>query len=224
MRETIWKDLLFSRRDLLVNLVIITVTLALLSSLDDMSARAVGFFAGLMAAVFPITLVTREDKSNALALSCSLPVTRRTVVRARYVFGIALAVGGVLLALSVAALLPASSLTAAALFGGGPLLLALSLALLFMGLMLPFALRYGAMGLIGLMVALQVVGVVLLVVTQITGSNADVRLIDGVVGGVRSLRETLGGLGFTALLWAALAVFMAGSYQLAVFVFERREL
>jgi hypothetical protein len=224
MLETIRKDLLFCRRDLLINAFIIAVTLGILTSLDDMSVRATAVFAGLMAAVFPVVLVTREDKSNAVALACSLPVTRRTIVRARYVLGVALAALGVLLALFIAALLPTSTLPASALFSSSPLLLALSLALLLMSLMLPLTLRLGAVGLIVLLVVLQVIGVVLLTVVQLTGSNADLLLIGMLAEGVGAVREALGGVGFQLLIWLGLGGFLLASYGLAIHLFERREL
>lgn len=224
MRETIWKDLLLSGRDLLLSAFILALTLALLSGLDDMSARAVAVFAGLMAAVFPVTLVTREDKSKGVALACSLPVTRRTVVRARYVLGVALALAGVFLALAIVALLPTSSLSASVLFAAGPLLLSTSLALLFMGLMLPLTLRLGARGLIALLVGLQIVGVVLFTAMQLTAWNADLHLVEGLVDAVGSAHEALGGTGFRLALAAALGVFLTASYGLSVFLFEGREL
>lgn len=224
MREVMLKDLLFSRRDLAINVFIITVTLGILSSLGDMSARAVAFFAGLMAAVFPVALVTREDKAGAMALSCSLPVTRRTIVRARYVLGVALAVLGVFVALTIAALIPTSSVPASALFSRSPLLLALALALLFMSLMLPLTLRLGAMGLIVLMVVLQVIGVILLTVVQLTGSNADLWLVTLLVDGVTRLRDALGVGPFQLLLLAGLGALVLASYALSVRVFQRREL
>lgn len=224
MRDVVRKDLLLSRRELVLNAFIITVSLGVLLSLGEHSARGVAFFAGLMAAVFPVTIVTREDKSGAMALSCSLPVTRRTIVRARYVLGVALAILGVFLALAVAVLVPTSTLPASALFSRSPVQLALSLALLVMSLMLPLTLRLGAMGLIALLVVLQVIGVVLLTVVQLTGSNADLWLITALVDGVRAVHGALGGPGFGLLLWVGLGGLLLASYRLSVHLFERREL
>ena len=101
---------------------------------------------------------------------------------------------------------------------------ALSLALLLMSLMLPLTLRLGAMGLIVLLVVLQVIGVILLTVVQLTGSNADLWLIAALVDGARGIRASLGATGFQLALWAGLCLLLLASYRVSVHLFERREL
>ncbi len=223
MREVVWKDLVLNRNTLLANALIFAATFGLLGTMADDSPRALAVFAGLMVAFAPLGIVTREDRARAMALSCSLPVTRRTIVRARYALGLALVIPGVVALLGVAALVP-TSLAAGELFRPSTLLLAYSLALLVLALMFPLTLRLGAMGLIVLLAGFQVLGVVLLTLTQLTHSDADKRILGAIVRFFANTAATLGSPGFHLAVVAVLAVVLALSYRLSVFLFEREEL
>lgn len=224
MRDVVRKDLILNRNAMAVNLLIFSAAFALLSSMSEVPSREFTVLASVMVSFLPVMIVTREDKARAMALACSLPVTRRTIVRARYGLALVLATGGILLALGLAAWLPTSAMSATALFQPANLLTALSVALLVMSLMLPLTLRFGAMGLILLLAVSQVIGIVLFTVVQITESTADKALVAAVVRGIGDVAARLGTPGFHLLLAALLAGLVAASYRVSVFVFERREL
>jgi len=223
MREVVWKDLVLNRNTLLANGLILGGTFGLLNAFGGDSPRAMAFFAGLMVAFAPVTIVSREDRARAMALSCSLPVTRRTIVRARYALGLALMIPGVLGMLGIAALVP-TPVAAAELFRPSLLLLAYGVSLLIMAVMFPLTLRLGSMGLIVLLASFQVLGVVLLTLAQLTHSDADRHILDSIVQFFREAAATLGTPGFQVVVVAVLAAVLALSYRVSVFVFERREL
>jgi ABC-type transport system involved in multi-copper enzyme maturation permease subunit len=223
MREVVWKDLVLNRNTLLLNGLIFVGTFGLLSAMSVDSPRVLAVFGGLMVAFAPVGIVTREDKSQAMALSCSLPVTRRTIVRARYALGLALVVPGVLLLLGTAAVV-SDLIPPADLFRPSTLLLAYGLAILVLSLMFPLTLRMGATGLLVLLASFQVLGVVLLTIAQITRSNADQRILGAIVRFFANAASTLGEPVFYPVLVAALAAVLALSYRISVFLFERKDL
>lgn len=223
MREVVWQDLLMNRTTLILNTAIFAATWVVFTYLGIDSARAVAVFAGLMAAFLPVTIITREDRANAMALVCSLPVTRRTIVRGRYALGVLLVLGALALILTIVAAMP-TALPAGAIFEPTPLLIALGVSFLIMALMMPVTLRLGFNGLMVLMVALQALGVVLLVLTQLTGAVVDERIIAAIVTGVARAATVLGTPGFHIALLALLVAALGLSYRVSVALFERREL
>jgi ABC-type transport system involved in multi-copper enzyme maturation permease subunit len=177
-----------------------------------------------MMAFVPVMVVTREDKFKAMALGCSLPVTRETIVRARYVMAIGAGVVGVALAFALGAFSPFSDLTAADLFRPGMVLRALSVTTLLLALLLPFTLRFGATGLILTLVSFQVLGILAFTMATVTGSISDENLVDSIVGTVAGLYGSLGPAGFYMSLALFLAAVLLASYALSVWIFRRREL
>jgi hypothetical protein len=217
-------DLIMNRTALLANLVIMTGFLAFMCSWEEGASKgAFAFFAGIMMAFIPVMIVTREDKFKAMALGCSLPVTRETIVRARYVLAVGSSVLGISLALTVGSLIPTSNFGAGELFQMGVVFLALSVTTLVVAILLPFTLRFGAMGLILVLVFFQVLGIVALTLAKATESSADKRLIDSIIQGVGDLYAWAGPVGFYPGLLAFLSVVLLVSYALSVRVFRTRE-
>jgi len=223
VRELIWRDLVLNRDAILVNLLVFLAFLTY-AAWDEASPGAFVFFAAIMFSVVPIMIVTREDRFKAMKLVCSLPVNRRSVVRARYLLSLGFSGVGILLALGLGATVSSSSLGVSTLFSHGALLTAVTLTTLFVALLLPFTLRFGARGLVVMMVSLQVLGAGLLIVAQITRSSADKRIAAAVARTVRSAAAALGEPAFSLAVLGSLALVVAISYLVAARVFERREL
>jgi ABC-type transport system involved in multi-copper enzyme maturation permease subunit len=224
MREVVWKDLLLNRSVLLPSLLLFAVMFGVMAAMPESPLREYTVMTSVVIAFLPVMIVTGEDKARAMALTCSLPVTRRTVVRARFVLAGLMGTCGVLFSLGLAAVLPTSTLPAAALFHPANLLMGFTVVLFIMSLMLPLTLRFGARGVILLLVVMQVIGVVLLTVVQVTRSSADKRLVGAIVRGVGDLAARLGPWGFYALVALALGVVVTVSYRVSVRAFVRREL
>jgi ABC-type transport system involved in multi-copper enzyme maturation permease subunit len=225
MLSLIRKDLIMNKMALLANLVIMVGALAFMASLEEGAPPGLfAFFTGLMMAFIPAMIVTREDKYQAMALGCSLPVTREAIVRSRYVLAVCTAGFGILLAFLVGSFLPSTRLGPELLFRPPVVLQAVSIMVLLVSLLLPFTLRFGAMGLILVLVGFQGLGIVALTAGKVAGSVADRRLIEGIVGAVRDIHAWAGPEGFYALVPAFLFLILVLSYGLSVWVFKRREL
>ena len=224
MFRVIRKDLIMNRNALVANLFIMTAFLVFMSSWEEGAyAGTFAFFAGIMMAFVPVMVVTREDKFKAMALGCSLPVTRKTIVRSRYALAVGSCILGVFLALSVGSLSPTSQLGPAELFRPAVVFQALAVTTIVIALLLPFTLRFGAFGLILVLGASQVLGVLALTLVKLTESSADKRLIDTIVQGVADLYTRLGPVSFYLLLMGFLAALVWISYVISVWVFRKRE-
>lgn len=188
-----------------------------------------GVWSGMVSvscAFLPIILVGREDKFKAWALACSLPVTRDTIVRARYVGGWIVALAGV--AVAVAAM------GALSLAGIKPLLpptsmlpvVVVTVSGITLALMMPLPFRFGILGLIGFLVATQLLGIIVLLASALFQMQA-VQVVESAVknavaAGAR-LYDALGPVAFSAVLLAAVAALNVASYGLSAWIYRRRD-
>lgn len=224
MLRVIRKDLIMNQTALLANLLIMVGFLCFMSSWEEGApAGSFAFFSGIMMAFVPVMVLTREDKFKAMALGCSLPVTRKTIVQARYLLAVACSVLGISFAFLLGAFFPLSELNPSQLFRPGAVFLALSVTTLAVALLLPFTLRFGAMGLILVLAGFQVLGILALTLVKLNESSADKRLIDMLVGSVLDLHSRVGPGVFYLLLLLFLCGILAASYGLSLWVFQRRE-
>ena len=224
MLRVMKKDLILNRTALVSNLVIMTGFLVFMSSWEEgASTGAFAFFAGIMMAFVPIMIVTREDKFKAMALGCSLPVTRETIVRARFLLAVGSSVLGIFLALTLGALAPTSQMGVSELFRPAVVFHALSVTTLVVAILLPFTLRFGALGLIMVLASFQVLGIVALTMVKSTQSSADKRFVDSIIQTVSDLYAWAGAGGFYLLLLAFLGLVLWVSYAVSVWIFRKRE-
>ena len=224
MLRVMKKDLILNRTALVSNLVIMTGFLVFMSSWEEgASTGAFAFFAGIMMAFVPIMIVTREDKFKAMALGCSLPVTRETIVRARFLLAVGSSVLGIFLALTLGALAPTSQMGASELFRPAVVFHALSVTTLVVAILLPFTLRFGALGLIMVLASFQVLGIVALTMVKSTQSSADKRFVDSIIQTVSDLYAWAGAGGFYFLLLGFLGLVLWASYAVSVWIFRKRE-
>ncbi len=173
--------------------------------------------------IFPAVFVTVDDKSRSGAFNCSLPVTRRQVVRAKYVISWALAVLLTLISMVlysvIAAESPATIWTMATV---GQALVTLSLGL---GITLPILLRFGFWGFTGalvVMVSLWMITLLLVLQTLLP----DLQLTDSFIAlseFVARTRAQLGASLFPAVIIVAGGALNVVSCEIAVMLFKRRE-
>jgi hypothetical protein len=194
------------------------------------SSRQFLIFASIYAAFLTLTLFLREDKFRAAAWSCTLPVSRRDLVRARFV-GAWIFVAGVLaLALLLAGLMPGSVVQVGAVFDPATLFMAAATITIILALMFPFAIRFGMLGVMIFLVGIQILGSVVLLIAVSAGGRA--RASGGVLsGGTAVLAEALAALRSMLsppvfYVAAALVLILVNwlGYRLAVALFRRREL
>ena len=225
MLRVIRKDLLLNKNVMLINGLTFGACLIFFATTGaDLPPRHYAAFASFMVAFLPAVMVTREDKFNAMMLGCSLPVKRKTIVQARFLFSVGLAVFGILGAFLLAAFVPSSQFRPADIFAWGPFLTGMTGITIFLSLLLPFALRFGMKGILIFLIATQVLGVTLLTLVKMTGSGVGRRIVESVIGFFVRSQQALGPTGFNLLLAAVLLCLLGLSYLVSVRVFENREL
>ena len=188
------------------------------------SFNAWAVMVSLACAVLPVTMVATEDKFKAGALACSLPVSRDSIVVARYVEGWILALGGAAIAVGVMWKMSAAGMTE---FGapaaGLPLGVVVTIGLV-LAVFLPLTLRFGVAGLLGFLVAAQLMGVVALLAAAMFGSGGGiVTVIKAITGAVTWMQAKLGTVAFPAALVAAVLALNVASCRLSAAIYRRRE-
>jgi hypothetical protein len=226
LRELIVRDLVLSRRALVGNGVVFLAFLAY-QALGDGGPRPYTFFASLMMLFLPVTVLTREDLAKAAGATCTLPVGRDEVVRARYAMAWLLMAAGVAVAQTIGTVLPGSNVGGGVLFAPGQLLLALATVGLASALLLPFVIRFGFMGVIVFLVSAQGLGIVVMLLAM-SGSHAPGRSLGGVIAAVRAwltaAKAAAGAPLFAAGVVAVVAAVTAASYLASAAMFRRKEL
>jgi ABC-type transport system involved in multi-copper enzyme maturation permease subunit len=220
------KDLILDRRMVGLNFAMyLIIGPVFMSLVSEAPIKLIAAWAGIIGAMIPLSLVAREDKFKTARLTCSLPVSRDTVVASRFVGGWVLSLGGGLAILAAC--------YGAALVGlgrpvgswSGAFLVAFVTIGLLMASLLPFTMRFGFAGLIGFLVATQVLGIVAFLTAALFGSHGGLRrVIEATLGAVRALQEPFGALGYAVFLVAAIVVLNVASFFLSRWIYRAREL
>jgi hypothetical protein len=186
-------------------------------------------FTSVYVSFLTVVPFTRDDKFRSVAWSCTLPVSRSDLVRARYAGAWILVAAAFLVAFALAALLPGSKLSGALPADPEALLLSGVVVSLMLALLLPFTIRFGFLGLVIGLAALQILAAALFVASKTTGRQDQVEggvgavfrpLIDGIV----AARESLGPPGFFLAALLSLVLLNWAGYRFALALFRRREL
>jgi hypothetical protein len=224
------------RRDLVLNRYVVGLAYPLWSvlwlggpAMSGGDTMPFGLWSGgvsLACAFLPVMMLVREDKFKAGALVCSLPVTRDAIVASRYLGGWLVALTGV--AVAIAAMLALSLFGVSPLRPPTPMLPATVVTVvgLAIALMLPMAIRFGMVGVFGLLIGTQLLGVAVL----LAGAMFDARAVQGIeaavkaiVSGSARLRDALGPAAYSAVLVAAVAVLNCASFRLSSLLYRKRE-
>jgi len=199
----------------------------MVNSMED--TRPWFVMATLYAAVLTSALIVREDKFRSTWWACVLPVTRLELIRARYVASWAMVVGALIGSILLAAFTPGSNMLVSEIFNPWTLLIAATAITGVLAWVLPFAIRFGMLGMMIFLVGGQVAGVGLLVLGRMTQR--------GGAGGERPIRSALAAISdailgareaMTPVLFAIAVVVMLTalnwlSYRFAALMFGRRE-
>jgi hypothetical protein len=220
------KDLILNRRALLTGYAFWSVLWFYLPLSDSAGEFSIGTWTALVSvacAFLPIIMVVREDKFKAAALACSLPVTRDAIVSAKFVGGWVVALAGAGVAVGAMLLLawlgvrpiewPLGRLPVAVIGVMGTVL----------ALMMPFALRFGIAGVLIPLVSLQVVGILVMLTTSLSGGSALRHGVGAVAAAVAEARAELGDVAVGLAAVAAVALLNLASWRLSVVVYAKRE-
>lgn len=221
MLTLIRKDLLLHKVAFYGYMPVLVIYLAYLAG-EVSSLNVFITFSCIMAAILPMVLIAREDKFGAEAFVCSLPVTRRQVVHAKYVMcwstALVLAVIGLILYSIFAA---DGRLATWSVSTASRVLLTLSLGL---GVALPLSLRFGWIGLIVFLVGCQVLGIVAILLVRTFTTNLRLGdIFNPIWGMIERMHTQLGGPLFFAVVFVMFAIFNLASCRFAVALFERRD-
>jgi len=219
-------EYLFSRRQVLIFLAVLSAYFAYMAGRID-SPRLFIVMTSLMVGLsMPFVMLGREDKFKTAALVCSLPVRRSTVVLGKYA-ATWIAIGlGLAYALVLTAALPFSKIAVAEVLNPKTLLVCVFLISLVFAVILPFTLRFGLTGVIILLVGTQLLGIVALVLAQLSRmANNPLRLlIRAVEKGLRTLLHHEPTAAFLLALLTAVVAINALSMLAGWLLYSRRDL
>ena len=224
LRNLIRKDLILSRKAFLWTGLPFLVYAAIMASEPSVHLREYLVLSAILCALMPVSAFGREDKFKAAPLTCSLPVTRRAMVQARYALAAGCGVIGTAGALALAMLWPWGHFTAADVLNLPTILFAVSAVVVIASLLMPLVFRFGLFGLIWFLVGTQVLGVAVTLAATLTGPGAVRPLFRGLGRLVAGLHARLGDPVTAAVAVAGLAVLAAVSMQVSVVLSERRDL
>ena len=222
LRNALRKDLLLNARHLWGILPWFLWVAYAMSEPDMGRMTAVG--AAFIGALMATTMAAREDKLRTSATLASLPVSRRTLVEARYLVAYIVGAATYLIVVLMAAVLPWSVQRAAELVELRTLLLTLTLASVAIALMMPLVTRFGLLGVIVFLGAFQVLGVTVMVAFEFFGSRSAVGIFSVIERSIAALHRGLNQP--VVILETAAVVALATwlSFRLSVFLAERRDL
>jgi hypothetical protein len=219
-------EYLFSRRQVLIILAVFSAYFAYMAGRID-SPRLFIVMTSLMVGLsMPFVILGREDKFKTAALVCSLPVRRSTVVLGKYA-ATWIAIGlGLAYALVLTAVLPVSKIAVVEVLSLKTLLVSVFLISLVFAVILPFTLRFGMTGIIILLIGTQLLGIVALVMAQLSKmANNPLRLlIRAVERGLRALLYHEPTAAFLLALLAAILAINALSMLVGWALYARRDL
>jgi ABC-2 family transporter protein len=222
LRKALRKDFLLNARHLWGILPWFLWVAYAMSEPDAGRMTAVGaaFVGSLMAA----TIGAREDKLHTTATLASLPVSRRTLVEARYVVAYGVGSATYIIVVAMAAAVPWSVQRVAELVETKILLLTLVLASMAIAVLMPVVVRFGLLGVVVFLGVFQVLGVGLMVAFEFFGSRSGLGLFSAIERGIVALHRGLDqpAIILQTLAIVALAVWL--SFRLSVFLAERRDL
>lgn len=179
----------------------------------------------LMGAATAATVAAREDRFHATALLASLPVARTTLVLSRYALAAAAGGAAFVTAALLAALLPWSPHPMSAIFDARSVLMAIVFIGASTALLLPLALRFGLVGVVGFFAILQVGGVGLFFLSSAFGMREPMRAVfGGAESLIKNLYASLSAPGAAVLVLAAVAGAGWLSYRTSVWLVARRDL
>lgn len=217
------------RKDLMLNWSMLLLMLALIAGMTvymgagDAPPMEPLTVVMVIASAICMTIPAREDRFKATGFTCSLPVARKQVTLARYILPILLfpflLAFVVLLHTAVRGFrLPAE------IRQPGAVLFLLAVYLLTICVFFPFTVRFGFLGLMIGLVALQVLSVVFLMLASRRARISAVSLANGAGSILRGLEAAVGPAGYFGIILAALFCLYAVSFLVSDAVFRRKEL
>jgi ABC-type transport system involved in multi-copper enzyme maturation permease subunit len=222
LRNALRKDLLLNARHLWGILPWFLWVAYAMREPDAGRITAVG--AAFIGALMATTMAAREDKLRTSATLASLPVSRRTLVEARYLVAYIVGAATYLVVVVMAAALPWSVQRATELIELRTLLLTVTLASTAIALLMPVVIRYGLLGVMVFLGAFQALGVAVMVAFEFFGSRSAIGVFSAIERRIAALHQGLNQPVVILETAAVVAIATWLSFRLSVFLAERRDL
>jgi len=192
----------------------------------DLNGAGMATVLGSIAAtLMTVTLGAREERFRANAVSFSLPVTRRDIVRHRYLAGHLVGVTAFFLTCLILLLVPWSKPTMAQVFDPRTVMFALVAVSLTIAMGMPFVLRFGVTGLFVGLGSLQLIGLLTFVVGTVVGGAFALRpVFQACERIIVTAHQNLGSAAYAIELLSVVGLVTWMSYRLSVWLIERRDL
>jgi len=222
LRNALRKDLLLNARHLWGIVPWFLWVAYAMTEPDAGRITAVG--AAFIGSLMATTIGAREDKLRTTATLASLPVSRGTLVEARYLVAYIVGAATYLIVVVMAAGLPWSVQRAAELCELRTLLLTLTLASAAIAVLMPVVIRFGLLGVLVFLGVFQLLGVGLMVAFEFFGSRSSVGVFSAIERGIAALHA---GLEQPVVILETLAIVGLAiwlSFRLSVFLAKRRDL
>lgn len=225
MTNLLYKDWVLNKQNIAIFALLIVVNMSWFAW-QGAPAHIYYFFGALIAGFVPVSLLIQEEKFHSVVLSCSLPVDRNLIVRSKYVGGW---IAGVLVLVLITFLplaIPGAEWRPWRGLAGGGWLAGLFGLTLVIGGLVPFSMRFGFVGVLVLLVALQLGGALSMLVMVVTPEG---RVVVGAVLGFLPkifewMRGVLGVQGFMVVGAAVLLMLNVLSYELSCRLFRTKDL
>jgi hypothetical protein len=221
MLKNVLKDLRLHRRFILIFGLLCPLYMGFFGSrLSTPTVAAI--FGSFFYAIFPFMISGREDRFKTVVFSLSLPTTRREMMRSRYVLGWLLMATVYLASSVLMALMPGGKLGFSDVFAVRTILLALASATLIFSVLMPFFIRFGMAGLIVFLLAIQILGIVFMLLRFVVGRSA-IAAIRTLPRSITLAMNSLGPAGAAVVILAILLVVNWISFEISSRLLARKE-
>ena len=224
LRNLLRKDLVLNR-NLFWAVIPFFVFIAYALREDGAPIGMLTVVSAVMGSAMAATIAAREDKFHVTAMLLSLPVPRATLVWSRYAIALGAGACAFAVAAGLAAVLPWSTHRLADIFDIRTMGLAVVVIGLTVSTLLPVALRFGMLGVVGLLGVLQIGGIAMFMLSIYFNVRRPARVIfGGVEAAILALRDRLPEAGFAAVVLTAVAFAIWVSYRASLWLVSRRDL
>lgn len=221
MRNLILKDLVLHKKFLAVISLLFIADMSFFGSRIN-SPRIFFLFSMIMSGMIPVMIFTREDKFKALSMTCSLPVSRRQIVLARYVLGWLLTLTIEVLMAGAVLLFPGSKLGPSDLLNLNMFVFALAMMTAILSILMPLLIRFGIAGIFVVAIGAQVLGIIVLSF-RFKWENILVALIAAMKSVFAFLSAGVDDPGRLALVLAMICLVNLASIKCSEFLFRRKD-
>jgi hypothetical protein len=225
MLKHIRRELIFNQTSLYIFAVYIILFWIWVDWQDIPSRISLIFLSFVLPIFCAASIQAREERFKAWSLNCSLPTNRKTLILARLITSWLLIVAAFVFGLLFSAFFQENPAFLSQLLELKSLFVFLLFSSLFLAFLLPFVIRFGMSGVIIGLVALQVLGVITLLLTSASRNKENVlrSFIHSVINAVKFLLNHESTPAYLLLLLASIALINAFTLKFSQFLFLRRD-